>query len=212
MQIILLEQVRKLGNVGDIVDVKNGYARNFLIPNGKALRANKANVDLFEQKKKDIQAANENKIKDAEKQQKDIEGKVVPVVMQAAEDGRLYGSVGANVIADALETAAKVGISRKQVMLNNPIKYIGVHRVDIDLFGNVTATIHVNIARSETEADEAAERFARGEEVMEGPGAPANELGDAGEEAIEVAVPDAEAAEDADAADAGAESAEEAAA
>jgi large subunit ribosomal protein L9 len=169
MQIILLEPVKNLGTVGDVVTVKNGYARNFLIPNRKAMRATADNVAYFDAKKKEIQAANQEKVSAANTTAKKIAGTVVALVQQAGEDGRLYGSVNATDIAAALSKHAGVEISRKQIVLHSPIKYVGIHTVEIDLHGDVVTTIHPNIARSEADAKSAAERFARGEKVMEGP-------------------------------------------
>lgn len=169
MQIILIEPVKNLGQVGDVVTVKNGYARNFLLPNKKAMRATGDNIAYFEVKKKEIQAANAEKVSEAQKVAKKIEAAVITLVQQAGEDGRLYGSVTANEIAEALTAQTKVKISRKQVVLHSPIKYIGVHTVEVDLHGDVITTIHPNVARSEDDAKSAAARFAKGEKVMEGP-------------------------------------------
>ena len=169
MQIILLEQVKKLGNTGDVVSVKNGYARNYLIPNKKAMRATKDNIAYFEVKKKEIEAADKAKTSDAEKASKKIDGNIITLIQQAGEDGRLYGSVNANDIAKALSEKSSESINRKQVVLHAPIKYMGVYTVEVDLYGTIIANVHVNIARSEGEAKDAETRFKRGEEVMEGP-------------------------------------------
>jgi len=171
MEIILLEQQRKLGNIGDVVKVKNGYARNFLIPNNKALRATKENIALFESKKSDIEKENKKKVEDAEKVAKKIEGAIITLVRQAGEDGRLYGSVNASDIANALVKTTKEAIDRKQIVLNNPIKYIGIHSVEVSIYGSVVANIHPNISRSEGEAKDTAKKFVKGEAVMEGPSA-----------------------------------------
>ncbi len=163
MEIILLEQVRKLGKVGEVVKVKNGYARNYLIPNKKALRATKDNITYFETQKKEIEQKNAEKLKAAEKTRDAINEKIAPVIMQAGEDGRLYGSVSASEIADSLNTVSKESITHKQVEMNRPIKFIGIHEVDIDIFGEVTAKIYVNVSRSASEAKEAEEKFKKGE-------------------------------------------------
>ncbi len=171
MDIILLEQVKKLGNVGDVVTVKSGYARNFLIPNEKALLATRANKDLFEARKAEIEKNNAVRTEEAKKSAKAIESKIITVISQAGEDGRLYGSVNSSDIANALNNT---DVARKQIVLHNPIKYIGVHSVEIAFHGDVTASIHVNIARTEDEAKNSETRFKRGEKVMEGPGAAQN--------------------------------------
>ncbi len=172
MEIVLLEQVRGLGALGDRVKVKNGYGRNYLIPKGKALLATKDNVAYFEAKRQEIEAEQSKKQQGAEALQSKIEGAVVVLLQHAGEDGRLYGSVSTGDIARAL-TEALPGLSeitRKQIVLAQPIKYIGVYSVEVGLYGNVVATIHANVARSESEAKEAEARFKRGEVVMEGPG------------------------------------------
>lgn len=160
MEIILLEQVKKLGNVGDVVTVKNGYGRNFLIPNNKALLATKANREFFEARKAEIEADNARRTQEAEKIAKGFESKIVTVISQAGEDGRLFGSVGSSDIAKAINDA---NVERKQIVLNNPIKYIGIHSVDIAFHGTVSATIYVNIARTDDEAADIEARFKRGD-------------------------------------------------
>lgn len=184
MQIILLEQVRKLGNIGEIVNVKNGYARNYLIPNSKALRATKANIDLFEMKKSEIKKQNDIRIKEAQDIAKNIEGLVVSIISQAGEDGRLYGSVSITDIAKAINESAKTEIPRKQVMLHDPIKYIGIYNIEIELHAEISAHVNVNIARTEDEAKIAIKRFEKGEDVNE---APAEVITEEVEEAPEAA-------------------------
>jgi large subunit ribosomal protein L9 len=171
MQIILLEQVKNLGKVGEVVTVKYGYARNFLLPNKKALRATKANVDLFEVQKADIEKNNQELIKIAQAFAKKVDGIIVPVAQQAGEDGRLYGSVTITDIANAVSEKVGEKLERKLIELHDPIKYIGVHAVQVDLHAEVTVTVNVNVARTADEAKAAAARFAKGESVMEGPGA-----------------------------------------
>lgn len=169
MQVILLEQIKKLGNIGDVVKVRPGYGRNFLIPNKKALRATKENVAYFESRKAEIEQENLKKLAAAEKVSKKIEGIVVALIQQAGEDGRLYGSVSAADIAKAVSEKSKEAVDRSHVHLHNPIKYIGVHSIEIGLHAQVAVRVNVNVARSEDEAKDAGARFARGEIVMEGP-------------------------------------------
>lgn len=173
MEVILIEPVRKLGNVGDVVKVKNGFARNYLIPTNKALRSTKENVALFEAKKAEFEKKNKENQSAAEKAAKAIEGKFVALTRQAGEDGRLYGSVTALDIARGLQEAGNKEIEKNQVTLNTPIKYIGVYEIEVHLHTEVIATINVNVARSATEAKDAEKRFKAGEKVMEGPDAEA---------------------------------------
>src|SRR6266550_4700484 len=152
MEIILLERVEKLGGIGDVVRVKNGFARNYLLPNKKALRANDANRKLFEVNRVRIEEDNAAKRSDAEKASKGVDGKTVQLIRQASNVGHLYGSVSARDIVDALEgVGAKV--TKSQVVLDRPIKAIGVHDVKIALHPEVAVTVKVNVARSPEEAD-----------------------------------------------------------
>ncbi len=152
MQVILLERVEKLGAIGDVVTVKNGFARNYLLPNKKALRANEANRKLFEVNRVRIEADNEDKRKDAEKSAKGVDGKSVKLIRQASNTGQLYGSVSARDIVEALETeGAKV--TKSQVVLDRPIKALGIHEVKVALHPEVSVTVKVNVARSPEEAD-----------------------------------------------------------
>lgn len=168
MQVILIEPVHNLGNVGETVKVKNGYGRNFLIPQKKALRATKENVAYFETIKADIEKANEVKTKEANVIAKKVNESFAVVIRQAGEDGRLFGSVSARDISQAF-AAEKLEVDRKYVVLNRPIKYIGIYTLTLLLHGEVKAKIFVNVARSNDEAKEAEARFKRGETVMEGP-------------------------------------------
>ncbi len=152
MDVILLERVEKLGAIGDVVTVKNGFARNYLLPNKKALRANAANKKLFEANRAKIEADNAAKRTDAETASKDIDGKSVQLIRQASNTGQLYGSVSARDIVEALE-ADGVKVSKSQVVLGRPIKAIGMHDVKVVLHAEVTATVTVNVARSPEEAD-----------------------------------------------------------
>lgn len=148
MDIVLLERVEKLGSIGDVVTVKDGFARNFLLPQGKALRANKANIERFEREREAIEARNAEKRADAETSGKDLDGKRYVLIRQAGESGHLYGSVSAKDIAEVMDN----GISRSQVVLNSPIKAVGVHDVRINLHPEVFITIGVNVARTPDEA------------------------------------------------------------
>ncbi len=152
MEVILLERVEKLGAIGDVVKVKNGFARNYLLPNKKALRANDANRKLFEANRSRIEEDNAHKRSDAETASKGVEGKSVKLIRQASNVGHLYGSVSARDIAEALEgVGAKV--TKSQIVLDRPIKAIGVHEVKVALHPEVAVTVKVNVARSPEEAD-----------------------------------------------------------
>ena len=152
MQVILLERVEKLGQMGDEVKVKDGFARNYLLPNKKALRANEANKKLFEANRARIEADNAERKAEAEKSSKGVDGKTVQLIRQASNVGHLYGSVSARDIAEALEgVGAHVG--KSQIVLDRPIKAIGVHEVKIALHPEVAVTVKVNVARSPEEAD-----------------------------------------------------------
>ena len=152
MEVILLERVEKLGQIGDIVNVKNGFARNYLLPNKKALRANEANKKVFEANRAKIEADNATKRTDAEKASKGIDGKTVQLIRQASNTGQLYGSVSARDIVEALE-GADAKVSKSQIVLNRPIKAIGMHEVKVALHPEVSVTIKVNVARSPEEAE-----------------------------------------------------------
>jgi large subunit ribosomal protein L9 len=160
MEIILLERVAKLGQMGDIVRVKDGFARNFLLPKGKALRATKENRARFETMKTELEARNLEQRGEAEKVGQKLDGQTFTVLRQAAEGGQLYGSVSPRDIA-ALVVEKGFNIDRNQVALNTPIKTIGVHKVPIALHPEVEVTISIGVARN---ADEAA-RLARGEDI-----------------------------------------------
>ena len=152
MDIILLERVEKLGAIGDVVSVKNGYARNFLLPRGKALRANDANKKVFEANRARIESENAQRRQVAQTDASGIEGKTVTLIRQASNVGQLYGSVAARDIIEALEAdGAKVG--KNQIVLDRPIKALGVHEVKVALHAEVVVTIKVNVARSPEEAE-----------------------------------------------------------
>jgi large subunit ribosomal protein L9 len=161
MDVILLERIEKLGAIGDVVKVKNGFARNFLLPNGKALRANEANRKVFEANRERIESQNAERRSAAEKDSKGIEGATVQLIRQASNTGQLYGSVSARDLADALEAQGHK-IAKNQIVLNRPIKAIGLQEVRVALHPEVSVTIRVNVARSPEEA----ELQAQGVDVM----------------------------------------------
>jgi large subunit ribosomal protein L9 len=152
MEVILLERVEKLGQIGDVVSVKTGFARNYLLPNKKALRANESNKKLFESNRAKIEADNADRRGEAEKASKDVDGKSVQLIRQASNTGQLYGSVSARDIVEALE-ADGAKVTKSQVVLDRPIKAIGVHEVKIVLHPEVVALVKINVARSPEEAD-----------------------------------------------------------
>jgi len=152
MEVILLERVEKLGKIGDVVTVKNGFARNFLLPNKKALRSNAANLKLFETNKAKIVADNDARRGEAEVAAKSVDGTAVTLIRQASNTGQLYGSVAVRDIVEALDAeGAKVG--KNQVVLDKPIKAIGVYDVRVQLHPEVAVTVKVNVARSPEEAE-----------------------------------------------------------
>ena len=154
MDIILLERVENLGSIGDIVTVKNGYARNFLLPNKKALRANAANKKVFEANRQQIEADNETKRKEAEAASGGIDGKQIVLIRASSASGQLYGSVSVRDIVEALNADGKSAVVEKSmVILEKPIKTLGVFDVRIRLHPEVNVTIQANVARSDDEAD-----------------------------------------------------------
>ncbi len=206
MEVILLERVEKLGGIGDVVKVKNGFARNFLLPNKKALRANESNRKLFETNRVRIEEENAEKRSDAEKASKSVDGKSVQLIRQASNVGHLYGSVSARDIAEALEgVGAKV--AKSQVVLDRPIKALGVHEVKIALHPEVAVMVKVNVARSPEEADLQAQGIDVMAQMFERDAAPvidedeaavAEAAGEVAAEPADAAEPVAEAAEAAD--------------
>jgi len=160
MEVILLERVAKLGQMGEVVRVKDGFARNFLLPKGKALRATKENRSRFETMKVELEARNLEQKSEAEKIGQKLDGQSFTVLRQAAEGGQLYGSVSPRDLA-ALVTEKGFAVNRAQIALNTPIKTIGLHKVPVSLHPEVEVTISVAVARN---ADEA-QRIARGEDV-----------------------------------------------
>jgi large subunit ribosomal protein L9 len=152
MEIILLERVEKLGHIGDVVTVKDGYARNFLLPNKKALRANEANRKVFEANRAKIEADNANRRGDAEKHGVNVEGKQIVLIRAASNTGQLYGSVSVKDIVDGLN-AQDAKVSKAMIVLERPIKTLGVFDVKVVLHPEVSVTITVNVARSDDEAE-----------------------------------------------------------
>lgn len=161
MKVILLERIEKLGQMGDIVSVKNGYARNYLLPQGKAQRATDATLKEFESRRSHLEARNLELRKEAE----DVAGRMgdlkVTVIRQSSDSGQLYGSVNSRDITDGV-TEAGFSIERRQVQLTRPIKTLGIHGVDIRLHPEVIVAIGINVARSEDEA----KAQMRGENVL----------------------------------------------
>ncbi|MCV2868515.1 50S ribosomal protein L9 [Defluviimonas sp. WL0002] len=152
MQVILLERVAKLGQMGEVVKVKDGYARNFLLPQGKALRASDANIKNFEAQKAQLEARNLETRKEAEALAGKLDGQSYIVIRSASDAGALYGSVTPRDIADAA-TAAGFSIDRKQISLIAPIKELGLHDVSVILHPEVSVSVSVNVARSAEEAE-----------------------------------------------------------
>ncbi len=152
MQVILLERVEKLGRIGDVVEVKPGYARNFLLPRGKALRATEANRQRFEAERERIEVENARRREAAEAEGAALDGASVVLIRQASNVGALYGSVSARDIAEAL-AAEGHRVARSAVVLDRPIKTLGIHEVRVSLHAEVSVVVKVNVARSPTEAD-----------------------------------------------------------
>jgi large subunit ribosomal protein L9 len=161
MDIILLERIEKLGSIGDVVTVKDGYARNFLLPNKKALRANAANKKVFEANRERLESENAERRTVAEKQGSGIEGAEIVLIRASSNSGQLYGSVNVRDIAEAL-TAKGHEVNKSQIVLDRPIKTIGVFDVRVVLHPEVSVTIKANVARSDDEA----ELQAQGVDVM----------------------------------------------
>lgn len=152
MQIILLERVPKLGQMGEVVTVRPGYARNFLIPTGKALRATKATVADFEKRRTQLEARNLERKQDAQTLAARVDGRSVTILRQASETSQLYGSVNARDITTAFAEAG-LTLDRQQIRLEEPLKTLGLHKVAVALHPEVEVTVTVNVARSKEEAD-----------------------------------------------------------
>lgn len=153
MEIILLERIEKLGGIGDVVNVKTGFARNFLLPNNKALRANEANRKLFEANRGKIEADNAERRTEAEGRSKDIDGKQIVLIRQASNTGQLYGSVSVRDIVDMLAEDGVEGVTKSMIELERPIKSLGLVDVKVKLHPEVIVTVSVNVARSPDEAE-----------------------------------------------------------
>jgi large subunit ribosomal protein L9 len=160
MKVILLERVGRIGHIGDQVNVRDGFARNFLLPQGKALRATEANRARFEKERAEIEKRNQERREAAAGIAQGLNGATVVMIRQASETGQLYGSVSTRDIAEALSEAGH-NVARSQVTLTDPIKTVGLHVVPLHLHAEVDVTVNVNVARSEDEA----ERQARGEDL-----------------------------------------------
>ena len=152
MRVILLERIEKLGHMGEVVTVKPGYARNFLLPQGKARRATKENLDRFEQQRVQLEADNIERRGEAEKIGAKLTGLVVTLIRQAGESGQLYGSVNTHDLAAEI-TEAGYRVARNQISLDGVIKATGLHQVKVRLHPEVSVTITANVARSDTEAE-----------------------------------------------------------
>ena len=161
MKVILLERVEGRGALGDVVNVKDGFARNFLLPRQKALRATTANLKVFEGQRADIEARNAKAREIASEAGQGLDGTSYILIRQAGESGQLYGSVSGRDVADAIN-AGGGKVDRSMVVLDKPLKTLGLHQIKVRLHAEVTVTVTVNIARSEDEA----ERQARGENVI----------------------------------------------
>ncbi|MDX3909402.1 MAG: 50S ribosomal protein L9 [Sphingobium sp.] len=153
MEIILLERIEKLGAIGDIVTVKDGYARNFLLPNKKALRSNNANKKVFEANRAKIEAENASRREEAKASSGDIDGKQVVLIRQSSNAGALYGSVSVRDIIEALQADGVTNVTKSMIVLERPIKTLGVFDVKVALHPEVTVNIQVNVARSPEEAE-----------------------------------------------------------
>ena len=160
MQVVLLERITKLGQMGDVVTVKDGYARNFLLPQGKALRANKSNLEHFESERAQLEARNLEQKSEAESVKAKLDGETVIIIRQSGETGQLYGSVSPRDIAEAL-TDKGFNLERGQIGLDAPIKILGLHETNVTLHPEVSSSVVVNVARTEEEA----ERQSKGEDV-----------------------------------------------
>ncbi|MCR9220833.1 MAG: 50S ribosomal protein L9 [Alphaproteobacteria bacterium] len=165
VQVILLERIEKLGQMGDVVAVKPGFARNFLLPQGKAVRASESNMKQFEAKRAQLEAENLERKKDAERVAEDLDGLSVVIIRAASDTGQLYGSVNARDIAQAI-TEAGVTIARTQVMMEKPVKTLGVFDFRVKLHPEVIVDVQINVAQSQEEAEAQAERVARGEAAV----------------------------------------------
>ena len=159
MDIILLERVKHLGEMGAIVSVKPGYARNFLLPKRKALRANEVNKKLFLDKKAELESMSAENLEKAQEIHAIIDKNFITVIRQAGEDGKLFGSVSSRDISDISSSTLAQKVIHSDVVLTSPIKYIGIHEITIALHADLQATIYVNVARTNSEAEEKQKDF-----------------------------------------------------
>lgn len=201
MEVILMQRIEKLGQMGDIVSVKPGFARNYLLPQKKALRATKENLARFESQRSQLEAENLERRTEAQRVAKDLDGMTVTLIRQAGESGQLYGSVNSRDIAEAV-TAKGVTLARGQVDLGAVIKALGLHKVRVQLHPEVAVTVTANVARSEDEAQMQLEsgRVVSAEDLREAEAAAEAEL-----EAVVEAVEQEEAVADSGAGDSAAE-------
>ena len=195
MEIILLERIEKLGAIGDVVNVKDGYARNYLLPNKKALRSNASNRKVFEANRAKIEADNANRRGDAEKHASNVEGKQIVLIRAASNTGQLYGSVSVKDIVDGLN-AQDAKVSKAMIVLERPIKTLGVFDVKVVLHPEVAVTVTVNVARSDDEAELQKDGVNVIDQMFE------DEQADIAAQAIEMAEAREAAADEADEADA----------
>ncbi len=192
MQVILLERVERLGNMGETVKVKDGFARNFLLPRGKALRASAKNLEKFEAQRAELEVKNAAAVEAAKTDAEKLDGSSFVLIRQAGESGQLYGSVSTRDIAAAASETG-IAVTRNHVVLPDPIKTIGIYEVRIALHGEVSAKVQINVARTQDEAD----AQGRGE-VLTGNSDEREEIRRAAEELFEQAEADAAAEEDAE--------------
>jgi large subunit ribosomal protein L9 len=190
MEVILLERVAKLGAMGETVRVRDGFARNFLLPQGKALRATAANKEKYERERADLEARNAERRKSAEVHVGDLDGNTFVILRQAGEAGQLYGSVNIRDIAEAASSTG-VTVERTQVLLDTPIKTVGMYDVKVALHPEVTVTIKVNVARTPDEAEAQAQGA-----VLTGPVSDRAEARAAAQALLEEELPEGEEAAD----------------
>jgi len=152
MKVILLENVKRIGSIGEVIEVKRGYARNFLLPMRKAMRASEANIKKFELQRKELEAKNLETKKEAENIKEKINGSAFVIIRSASDSGSLYGSVTNRDAEEAMKTQGLI-IDKKQIILVKPIKELGLHKLEVNLHPEVTASIEINVARSTEEAE-----------------------------------------------------------
>lgn len=163
MQVILLEKVGKFGNIGSVVTVKDGYARNYLLPRKKAIRATRTNIEYFERRREELELDNATKKAEAETLSAKLNGMTIILIRQAGDDGRLYGSVTGRDISRAIAEKAEVEVESEYIILGNKVKEIGIYTVTVALHPEVSVAISLNVARSDNEA-KSAHKKSKGEE------------------------------------------------